>query len=197
MRDPLIDSVANEPVIIQDETVYEDHSPAHFEAHRVSVSYPNGTKANLHYAQTADDRCGAVCIIRDGQRIVLSRHWRAALNGSQLELPRGMGEKGETPEQTAEREALEETGLATRAPRILQFMHADSGVLRDQIAVVELHVDPTAAVRKTDGELEEWRWEDISHVRAMMKAGQITDGISLAALGILLLHQSSDGFFED
>jgi 8-oxo-dGTP pyrophosphatase MutT (NUDIX family) len=50
-------------------------------------------------------------VVRDGQVIVIVPRKRAADGSAVLGLPKGHGDPGESPEQTATREVREETGV--------------------------------------------------------------------------------------
>ena len=59
---------------------------------------------------------GAACVILDGDgRVLLVHHTYGRLN---WELPGGLAEAGEAPDQTAIRELLEETGLHAEPGRL-------------------------------------------------------------------------------
>ena len=59
---------------------------------------------------------GAACAIFDGDgRVLLVHHTYGRLN---WELPGGLGEAGEAPNETASRELLEETGLTAELDRL-------------------------------------------------------------------------------
>ncbi|WP_023603483.1 phosphatase PAP2 family protein [Aliivibrio logei] len=58
---------------------------------------------------------GAVCVIDDGHRVVLIKE----LITGKYSLPGGLIDKGETPQQAAEREAWEEAGLIVTAKDLL------------------------------------------------------------------------------
>ena len=81
-----------------------------------------------HYVIQANDFVVIVAVNRQG-RILLVRQFRPAAAAVTLELPAGHVEPGETPEQAARRELLEETGheadaiklLATFSPSVARF----------------------------------------------------------------------------
>jgi 8-oxo-dGTP diphosphatase len=59
---------------------------------------------------------GAACVILDGTgRVLLVHHTYGRLN---WELPGGLSEPGEAPDETARRELLEETGLSLKPGRL-------------------------------------------------------------------------------
>ncbi|MBW3081360.1 NUDIX hydrolase [Bifidobacterium saguinibicoloris] len=111
-----------------------------------------GQLLTLHMASVKGGRPGAVCVAVLGDagdvgepRYLLARHWRATTGEWEWEFPRGMGEPGETMEATAAREFAEETGIVVdeRRVTVLQTMHADTGMLRDVIAVARIDVRET------------------------------------------------------
>lgn len=84
--------------------------------------------ADPHYLVNSTDFVVVVALDTRG-RLLLVRQFRPAINGQSLELPSGHVEKGETPEEAARKELLEETGhvggqfelLATLSPAIGRF----------------------------------------------------------------------------
>ena len=74
----------------------------------------------------------AVVALTPDERILLVRQYRPAVEQFTLELPSGLVDPGETPEQTARRELVEETGhTAEVAP--LGAMFVDSGRMNNRI----------------------------------------------------------------
>lgn len=68
----------------------------------------------------------AAVIVRDGRVLLVRR--RVAEGSLSWQLPAGAVEAGEDPEQAAERETEEETGLIVKALRMLgQRTHPDTG----------------------------------------------------------------------
>lgn len=72
-----------------------------------------------------------VCLTEDG-RIPLVRQFRPAVEADVLELPSGAIDDGESPEEAARRELLEETGCEARELVFLGQLHVDSGRLETQ-----------------------------------------------------------------
>jgi ADP-ribose pyrophosphatase len=75
-----------------------------------------------------------VAIDREG-RIVLARQFREAAQTEVLELPAGVIDDGEDPEQAARRELAEETGLRGGSWRMLRRLHSSPGFLRESVTL--------------------------------------------------------------
>ena len=73
------------------------------------VQLPNGVIHPEHYVLEYPDWVNIIAITRDDQ-FVMIRQYRHAMDQVLIELCAGVSEKGETPEQSARRELLEETG---------------------------------------------------------------------------------------
>lgn len=169
--------------------VYREQGGVDFTVARADVrDIRTDQRFPMHYVSVKRGRTGAVCVAERNGRLLLARHWRLAINAWEWEFPRGMGEAGEDPARTAIRELKEETGLSTSPAQAtcLQHMHADAGVLQDDIAVVRIALtgydDPT--VTETDWELTEQTWCTPEQIDGMIERGEIADGITLAAYTI-------------
>lgn len=131
-------------VVCEHEKIYQEDGGAHFALWRDSVKdMRTHRQFHLHYAEVTDGRSGAVCIVERGGRLLLAQHWRESVGEWLWEFPRGMGVLGETAEQTALRELAEETGLHAHESQveILQYMHADAGVIRDSVAIASIRLN--------------------------------------------------------
>lgn len=172
------------------EIVFREQGGADFTVERAHVrSVRDDRSFSLHYASVKQGRTGAVCVVVHDGRLLLARHWRVAIASWEWEFPRGMGEPGETAEQTAVRELCEETTIdaSVGQAQCLRHIHADAGVLKDDIAVVHITV-PSGMVpdqgNEDDWELTSLTWFTTTDIDAMIADGDITDGVTLAAYTI-------------
>ncbi|MFT8704628.1 NUDIX hydrolase [Bifidobacterium aquikefiricola] len=175
------------------EIVYDSHDSAAFQVTKVHARNPtNNDEVDLHYVSVKYAQPGAVCIAQCKGHLLIARHWRLATHSYGWEFPRGMGEMGESSEQTANREFFEETGIQARDTQIFQVIHADTGLIRDSIAVAALTVDsiePNATA--IDGELQSLHWITPEQLDRMIAEAAITDGITIAAYLVWKLRQQS------
>ncbi|MBR5805631.1 MAG: NUDIX domain-containing protein [Oscillospiraceae bacterium] len=106
--------------------------------------------------------CGAVVFrtIEDKTEILLIRH----VNGGHWAFPKGHVEKGETEEQTALREILEETGLAVvldnRYRQVVSYS-PKKDVIKDVVYFVAYAAADSETVRQ-ESEISRIRWVDAS-----------------------------------
>jgi 8-oxo-dGTP pyrophosphatase MutT (NUDIX family) len=82
--------------------------------------------AEPHYSIRANDYVGIVALDRDGN-FLLVRQLRPAVDGMTLEIPCGHVESGETPEEAARKELLEETGYVADKVEFLANFSPDTG----------------------------------------------------------------------
>src|SRR5262249_11428129 len=105
--------------------------------------------ASPHYSIQTCDYVAVVAQTRD-QSIILVRQYRPAVDADTLELPAGHVEAGETPEQAARKELLEETGYRADRFELLGTLAPDTGRLGNRMwcyfaADAILASDPAAA----------------------------------------------------
>lgn len=146
-----------------------------------TVRLPNGEVIDgyhqLHYPHES------VCVvIRNGQGDILLTHNRRYTTGRlEWEVPAGRVETGESPENTARRECLEETGCTLRELRYLSWHNPANGMSDLKMHVFAARVDAEGAILDTN-EIESKQWFKLGKVREMLRQGEIRCGVSMLAL---------------
>lgn len=164
-------------------TVYEsDHGqPVRLEVSR-STHGVNGTGYPHHRLVIAEGRTGAVFFAIHDRHVLLVLSARKAAVGVLWELPRGVGDPGETVLETALRELREETGLHGHSARLLGRYVTDSSIFPQPVAVVSCEVDSRVARSSTDGEISGQQWIPIADIPKLVNDGTLADAHTLAAI---------------
>jgi ADP-ribose pyrophosphatase len=122
-----------------------------------------------------------IVVAVDGSEIVVVRQTRAGAAGVTLELPAGSLDPGETPEETAVRELMEECGLAAGTWRKLGSFWAAPDYATEFVHAFEA----TELVQVGDSSPKEDE-EDLEVDRLPLRGviGELSDANSLAALAL-------------
>jgi mutator protein MutT len=121
-------------------------------------------------------RLGAYALIRDGERVLLSRIAVGRRLAGIWHLPGGRVEFGETPEEAVLREVYEETGLSVRLTGLRvadSFMHSydrdAERVTTHNIGLVYLAevTGGTLGVTEVNGSTDEARWWPVAEVATL------------------------------
>lgn len=104
-----------------------------------AVQFPNGkygVYGRMLWTQSLHGKSGVavMCMLSDG-KIALNCNYRHATRAWEIELPRGGLTPGETIEEAARREVLEETGYVVDDLVLLGELAGDSGMVSDTIPV--------------------------------------------------------------
>lgn len=126
---------------------------------------------------------GAVAVVVDGSCVLLI-HADRPVTGRQLwEFPRGQADEGDTsPEATAQRELLEETGMTALETLHLGQIWPESGLCADAVNVVLVRVDAQAPA--APAEYEQLRWVEFSDLGVEIAEDRVRDGITISALAL-------------
>jgi 8-oxo-dGTP pyrophosphatase MutT (NUDIX family) len=145
------------------------------------VELPGGPRFDHHVVRYP--RAAAGVVMRDPERgiLMLYRH-RFITDTWGWEIPAGALDPGETPEQAAEREAVEESGWRPSRPRRLGS-YAPSNGSTDQVFHLFVADEATYVGEPVDVfESEKVEWVPDARVRELITEGQVGDGLSLTAL---------------
>jgi len=99
-----------------------------------TVASSPGRKEAVYHSIKQSDYVAVLAVTKDGE-IPLVRQYRPACGMVTLELPSGLMEVGETPEQCARRELAEEVGLEADEPHLrrLGVLRPDTGRLENRL----------------------------------------------------------------
>jgi ADP-ribose pyrophosphatase len=127
----------------------------------------------------------SVVALTDERQVVLVRQFRPAVEHYTIELPSGLIDPGESPEETARRELLEETGYQADTVEVLGSMEPDTGRLQNRIWACVAH-----GVRRVEGAVPEEGMEVVTwSVEELIQA--TTDGRFDHALHVAVVWLAS------
>jgi 8-oxo-dGDP phosphatase len=147
----------------------------------VDVEIPGVERFDHHVIRYPRAASGTVVHDPDRGVLLLWRH-RFITDTWGWEIPAGRIEAGETPEQAAVRETLEETGWRP-GPLTRVGSYAPSNGTSDQIFHVFTAAGAMHVGNPTDiGESERIAWLPVDEVRRLIVANELTDGLTLTSL---------------
>lgn len=127
---------------------------------------------------------GAVAIvpILDDEHVIMIRNYRFVVDQVLWELPAGIIEEGETPEITAKRELLEETGYSAEKWDPLMQFYTSPGFCDEKIHVyiarnLVLHEQRLEEGEEISVEILTWR-----EILELLRTGAIVDCKTISAL---------------
>jgi ADP-ribose pyrophosphatase len=151
---------------------------------RETVRLPDGS-ATTREIVVHPDGVAMLPLLADG-RILLERQYRKAVDRVLLEIPAGVIDPGETPENAAHREMKEETGYTVGTLRLLTSFHTSPGFTTELMHLYEAtDLEPGEPTEEQD------RIEvvalSIADARQRWRDGEIADAKTI--LGLLLLER--------
>lgn len=118
-----------------------------------------------------------------GDKVILLRQYRHIIRDYQYSFPRGFGEKGLTVEENLRKELMEEIGATVTETKFLGTITPDSGVQANQVSIYACYIDRYDASLHSEGICDIIEVE-LEELKKMARGGKITDGFTLAALGL-------------
>jgi ADP-ribose pyrophosphatase len=148
------------------------------------VRFPDGSTGELEMIRHS----GASAIVplfnadKPDPEVLLIRQYRYAADGYVYEIPAGLLNAGETPEDCARRELKEETGYSAERLRPLITIYTTPGFTDEKI---HLFAGEGLAAGKDSREADEFLELypiSLSDALAMVRAGKIVDGKTIVGL---------------
>lgn len=130
---------------------------------------------------------GAVAVAMADGKTLFIELFRPATGVRLVELPRGQAdaEDGGDPRTTALRELFEETGWRAREAEVVGRAWSDSGLCGDHTNVVRCtDLEAPSPQQAALAEISHLRWFTPDEIRDGIAAGEIADGLSIAALAM-------------
>jgi len=148
--------------------------------YRVIAQFDDFTKE--YFVNEYRTRAGLV-VDRDSE-ILLVRQYRLLIDGMSWEIPGGAADEGETAEQAAVRECLEETGVRCFNPQPLLFYHMGLDTIYNPTSLfysteVAEELEPHSIHTQ---EVSGWEWIPLERCIDMIFCQQIVDSFSITAL---------------
>ena len=153
------------------------------------VVMPDGTQVDHHVVRMPREAAGTI-MVREGRVLLMYRH-RFITDTWGWEIPAGAIDAGESVEAAAIREAIEESGWEPTDMTPLCAFHPANGVLEQTFHIFLAH-GATQVGQPDINEATRVEWYTPNEVRALLQAGEITDGLSFGGLTYALAMEVID-----
>ena len=156
-----------------------------FEVERVGLRFANG--AEVEYERLRSPGPGAVLVVPmpDADNVILIREYVAGMERYEVSFPKGVIGPGETPEQAADREMMEEIGYGARRLKPLRVLSVAPGYSDFRTHVVlatDLYERKLPGDEPEDIEVMTWSLKDL---RRLLERKDFAEARSIAALFLL------------
>jgi len=156
-------------------TIYED-----------DVIFPDGkTKGKYNVLEFPNKT--VVSLAHRDDEILMIESFRYPTNSIELELPAGGIEEGETPEQAAKRETLEETGYETVDHKVIYEAQTSNGISDHTFTIVSSRVKEMKSLFDKN-EINTVLLININKVKKLLKENKIKDAPTIVALMLCNLN---------
>jgi 8-oxo-dGTP pyrophosphatase MutT (NUDIX family) len=147
----------------------------------VDVELPDGNRFEHHVVRTPFEAAGVV--VTDAERgvLLLWRH-RFITDTWGWEIPAGHIDAGESPEAAGAREVLEETGWKAGKLQPLVTYNPMNGLADKRFHLFRAEGATHVGAPTDINEAERVEWVAVERLRALVRAGEVRDGLSLTGL---------------
>ena len=164
------------PKITSREFIYET---PYYQIYKVKADF--GPFSKEYFVTESGQKAGIIIIHKNS--ILLVRQYRLLTNQQSLEVPGGGVDDGETPEEGAIRECLEETGMKCHSLKSLltyqqgmDAFHTPTYLFYTEDFSKESNFSPCP------GEIESIEWIPLTQCIEMITSGEIVDSFTIIAL---------------
>lgn len=143
------------------------------------------TGTQIRYSVVRYLNPSVVVIVQNGTKVLVEEIERYPVAGLSLEIPAGGMESGETPEQAAIREVLEETGITIRNVKCVYQYYPSNGSSDQSVYIVVGEYCAGDIAVQTD-ELKNAYWMEADALRGRIADNTVKDGLSIIAALLFL-----------
>ncbi len=145
------------------------------------VRMPGGSVIEKYHQIHYPKEAVSVVIFNEKNEILMIRERRYTVGRLEWEIPAGKMEPGETVEEAARREAMEETGCTLKDLAFLCSQNPANGMSDALCHVFAARVDTEGAIRDTE-EVADKVWMPVGQVKELLRENRTRDGVSILAI---------------
>ena len=146
----------------------------------VDVELPDGQRFEHHVVRMAP--VAAAAVVDDQARVLMLWRHRFITDTWGWELPTGIVEDGETPQETAAREVEEETGWRPGPLRPIVYSQPSNGISNSEHYLFRADGATYLGPPFDTNESDRIEWVPLTEVRRLIDKREIVDGPTLTAL---------------
>lgn len=151
---------------------------------------PRTGKAHDFYVLESSDWVNVIPLTPGGQ-VVLVRQWRHGTRSLTLEVPGGLLEASDSPEEAARRELLEETGFAAQEMLYLGFVEPNPAFLNNKChTFLAKDVKRVARLNQDEKEDIEVLLKPLAQIPKLIGEGTISHSLVVAAFYRLFMEKA-------
>ncbi|KOU60589.1 NUDIX hydrolase [Streptomyces sp. MMG1533] len=154
----------------------------------VDVQQPDGRRWEYHVVRLR--HLAVAAVVNDRQEVLMMWRHRFITDSWAWELPMGLVEEGESPEEAAAREVLEETGWRPGPIKPLIYAEPANGITDSQHHVFRADGASYDGPPTEKNESDRIEWIPLSEVRGMIDRREIVSSGSLVGLLYLLMDEA-------
>ncbi|MFC9630397.1 NUDIX hydrolase [Streptomyces mirabilis] len=154
----------------------------------VDVQQPDGRRWEYHVVRLR--HLAVAAVVNDRQEVLMMWRHRFITDSWAWELPMGLVEEGETPEEAAAREVLEETGWRPGPIKPLIYAEPANGITDSQHHVFRADGATYEGPPTEKSESDRIEWIPLSEIRGMIDRREIVSSGSLVGLLYVLMDEA-------